>query len=156
MTDSPHHLWIIAKGNEMQKEWNDIKDQRGNKKTKGARGKKSWGFPVNSERIRSVYEGSEVKLKWLDQGDLCAALLIFIRIWMSVGLLFIILLFYSFCFALLTLIRSNPIHTISIQYVLYLSRIYKNDNNITRWQTFRLWGTLQFEIKQIFHVNFPI
>lgn len=101
----------------MQKERNDIKDQRGNKKTKGERGKKSRGFPARSAWIRSVDEGSEVKLKWLNQGDLCATLLIFIRIWMSVGLLFIILLLYSFCFALPS---SDPHCVLYIHFYIYI------------------------------------
>jgi len=59
---SPYHFEIIAKGNETQKERNDIKDKRRNKKTKGGKGEeKSWGFPVNSVQIPAVYEGFEVK-----------------------------------------------------------------------------------------------
>lgn len=59
----------MTRGNERQKERNDIKDKRRNKKkkTKGGRdeekrrGEKSRGFPVNSVRIPEVYEGFEVK-----------------------------------------------------------------------------------------------
>lgn len=61
----------MTRGNERQKERNDIKDKRRNKKKKDKRGErrgeekrrgeKSRGFPVNSVRIPEVYEGFEVK-----------------------------------------------------------------------------------------------
>lgn len=111
----------MTRGNERQKERNDIKDKRRNKKKKRQKGgetrrreEKSRGFPVNSVRIPEVYEGFEVKWKWLDKGDVCSAagrttkhhtasfprpfylreggFPFFIRIWASVGLFFLILL----------------------------------------------------------------
>lgn len=58
----------MTRGNERQKERNDIKDKRRNKKKKRQKGgetrrreEKSRGFPVNSVRIPEVYEGFEVK-----------------------------------------------------------------------------------------------
>lgn len=68
MIASTHHSQVTARGNERQKERNDIKDKRMNKKRKDKRGErrgeekeKSRGFPVNSVRIPEVYEGFEVK-----------------------------------------------------------------------------------------------
>lgn len=68
-------------------------------------GEKQEELGISSELgVDSVYEGSEVKLKWSGQGDLYGQKSHFIQIWMSVVLLFFLL---SFCCFILVALRSD-------------------------------------------------
>lgn len=81
VTDSATSLLSYGEGKWDAERVKWHKRSKGEIKTqKGRAEKDSRGFPVNSGWIASVYEGSEAKLKWLDQGDVRA-----LRCWFLLG-----------------------------------------------------------------------